>query len=385
MSPIIRAEVNPEILVWARESIGLMPSEAAKKARVPTERLLAWETGKAQPTLRQARLLAKAYRRPSAFFYLKVPPVEPPEIPDLRRLPHPVGYMPPQLVYEIRKARFRREIALEMYRALGEPVPDFSLQASFEESSEVVGARMREFLGFSLEEQTSCSSPYDALNAWMSAVEAAGILVFQFSYIDVSLVRGFSIADVPMPTISLNGADSPRARAFTLLHELCHLALGTGGICDLHESGDGVDVEVFSNAAAAAALVPAEAILGIPTVANNRDGPRWSDLQLGDLSTRFQVSKEVILRRLLTLGKTTRAFYRNKREEFKEEYKQLRTQGGGFLPYHRMILRNNGPAFTSLVLDAYQQQAITAIDVSRYLGDIKVNYIPAIQGELANA
>jgi Zn-dependent peptidase ImmA (M78 family) len=100
------------------------------------------------------------------------------------------------------------------------------------------------------------------------------------------------------------------------------------------------------------------------------------------LANRFKVSREVILRRLLSLGKTTPAFYREKRAEFEEEYEQIRQRKGGFIKYSKKVIRDNGTAYTSLLLDAYQQQAITAIDLSRYLGDIKLNHLDNIRNEL---
>jgi Zn-dependent peptidase ImmA (M78 family) len=383
---IIRAEVNPEILVWARNSIGLSLQDAAKKAQVPVYRLKEWESGDSKPTLRQARLLAKAYRRPSAFFYLEAPPDEPPQLPDFRTIPTAAEEMPPELIYEIRRARFRRDIAIRLRQVLSEPIPDFTLSASLDEDPEVVGSRIREHLGVSLEEQQSWETKYVALNSWIRSIEAAGVLIFQFSGIDVSLVRGFSIPDLPLPAISINGGDSPRARVFTLLHEICHLALGTGGVCDLHESNTFADAEVFSNAAAAQALVPADSILQQSMVSSSSVSKEWDDFELQDLADEYHVSREVILRRLLSLGKASPAFYRLKRQEWQEEYAKLsKKKDGGFFRYHKKVVRNNGLAFTSLVLDAYNQQAISAIDVSRYLGDIRLNHLPAIEGDVVNA
>jgi Zn-dependent peptidase ImmA (M78 family)/DNA-binding XRE family transcriptional regulator len=377
MPTIVRANVNPRILVWGREHAGLSPEDAARKVGVSLEKLRAWEAGDARPTVRQARLLGKAYRRPSAFFYLYNPPESPPDLPDFRRLPDAQREMTPDLLYEVRRARFRRDIALEVFPILGEKIPGFELEVSASETPEVVGMLIRRYLALEEKEQFSWRGPYKALNAWTRAVESAGILVFQFSGVDVRLARGFSIADTP-----LNGADSPRARIFTLLHECCHLALGTGGLCDLHENHGSESIETYCNAAAAESLVPSSLLLQQREVADNLGEPFWPNSVLNTLANRFSVSREVILRRFLHLGKTTPAIYREKREEFEEEYKRLRERGGGFIKYPKKVVRDNGHAFTSLLLDAYQQQAITAIDLSRYLGDIRLNHLDSIQNEL---
>lgn len=382
MAGIIRAKLNPGILVWAREQAGISPEAAARKAGASIERLLSWETGTAQPTLRQARLLAKAYRRPSALFYLESPPHAPPELRDFRRLPEEDTEQTPNLLYEVRRARFRREIALEIFRGIDEEVPSFALTASPDEPADTVGARLRSYLGVEMDEQFSWSSSYEALKNWAEAAEAGGVLVFQFSGIDVSVLRGFSISEHPLPVLSLNAKDAPHGRVFTLLHELCHVALGAGGLCDLHEDDRDLSLEAYCNAAAAAALVPSRLLLSQPEVARNLGDPQWSDDTLRALSGRFHVSREVVLRRLLTVGRTTTAFYQRKRDEFREEYEALRGEGTGFAWYHKIVLRNNGTAFTSLLLDAYHQEVITAIDVSRYLGAIRLNHLESIQHEL---
>jgi Zn-dependent peptidase ImmA (M78 family)/DNA-binding XRE family transcriptional regulator len=386
MKETIRADINPEILEWARKSIRIPQDEAARKIRVSENTLRAWESGEKKPTLRQLRLIGKAYRRPSAFFYLDSPPEEAKDMPDYRVLPDQVSDMPPELIYEIRKARYRRERALELFYQMNEEVPDFSLSKEIINYPEQTAENLRKAIGISINQQRSWKNKYEALNGWIMAIENSGVMVFQFSGIDVKVVRGFSIAEFPLPIISLNGGDSPYGRIFTLIHELTHLSMGAGGLCDLHNSGNMDDIEVFCNAIAGAVLVPREAVLSDPLVVNNSNS-EWQDNQLEELSSKYQVSNEVILRRLLTLGKTTNDFYKSKREEFTKAYAEIslaKKTSGGFLPYHKKVLRNNGKKYTSLILDAYRQQAISAIEVSRYLGDIKLNHLFAIEGELAN-
>ena len=71
-----RTEANPTpaVLKWARESAGLTPELAARKATLAVERLSAWEAGKLRPTFAQLRKLSEVYKRPLAAFYLATPP-----------------------------------------------------------------------------------------------------------------------------------------------------------------------------------------------------------------------------------------------------------------------------------------------------------------------
>ena len=61
--------INPNVLVWARERMGLSVEEAAEKVPVKVERLMAWEANDASPTINQARKLAKIYDRPFLEFF----------------------------------------------------------------------------------------------------------------------------------------------------------------------------------------------------------------------------------------------------------------------------------------------------------------------------
>src|SRR5439155_8016363 len=72
--------------------------------------------------------------------------------------------------------------------------------------------------------------------------------------------------------------------------------------------------EVFCNAVAAAAMVPREALLSEALIAAYPARPRdWSDDELNSLGRVFGVSDEVILRRLLTMGRTSQEFYAQRR------------------------------------------------------------------------
>jgi hypothetical protein len=74
MPSSIPALVEPTMLRWARESIGLDAVAASKKLDLPDDRVAAWESGGVQPTVAQLRRAAKLYRRSLGVFYLQAPP-----------------------------------------------------------------------------------------------------------------------------------------------------------------------------------------------------------------------------------------------------------------------------------------------------------------------
>lgn len=68
MGKSIPAIVTPEVLSWARGLDKITVDEIAKKIKVDTAKVLAWEAGSEYPTLAQAKNLAK----PNIVFHLPI-------------------------------------------------------------------------------------------------------------------------------------------------------------------------------------------------------------------------------------------------------------------------------------------------------------------------
>lgn len=387
MAKRVEALVKPELLVWAREDAALGVEKAAKKAQVSPERLESWETGERRPTIRQLRLLANAYKRPLALFYLPKPPKDFEPLRDFRRFPGELAPPEsPELRFAVRKARDRREIALELYEQLEGELPKFSGEASLLDDPETLALSIRDLLGITLQDQLEFRGSYDAFNSWRSALENAGVLVFQASRIKLEEMRGFSIGERPFPVIVVNIKDFPVGRIFTMLHEFTHILLGNTGICDLEEEGDRPrdyqQVEIFSNRVAGATLVPEHDLLRERLVVEKGLGAEWSDQEILKLARRYRVSREVVLRRLLILERTTTEFYRTKRRELQEEWIARReaVAAGPVLP-HRKAISSGGPLFTRLVLESYHRENITAADLSSLL-NIRLKHLGRIERDV---
>jgi Zn-dependent peptidase ImmA (M78 family)/DNA-binding XRE family transcriptional regulator len=388
---VARAPIEPSVLVWARETAGMSQDQAAMALGVPSAQVRKWETGDLHPTMGQLRTIAEKYRRPLGTFLLREPPQEAAQTPhDFRHL---AGGIPaaksPALIAQLRLAANRRVQALELYDELGERPPVFSLMATVDESADVVAERVRAFLNVSLDEQRRWRTPEVALAAWKEAFEAAGVLVFQFSKLDVTQMRGVSLADLPLPVIITNAKDSPSARVFTLFHELAHLALRSSGLCDLDQGDtrppEEQRTEVFCNAIAAAALVPKRALLSLPYV-RARPGVtiEWTDDEIDQIRREFGVSRFVVLRRLVATDRASQHYYGKRHDVWGDEFAALQQKDTGkpvIVPPFRSSLASNGKQFARLVLRAYYDDRITLSDVSEYLR-LKVRHVPAIEREL---
>jgi len=378
----VEALIKPELLVWARESAGLTPAEAARKVRVKEERLTSWEQGEHRPTINQLRGLGRVYKRPLAVFYLPEPPKDFQAMHDFRRLPGDVaGPESPALRLEIRKARYRRDVASALLKALGQKPPDLTVQGELREDPEELARKARTVLGVSYQEQSDWQNPYDALNGWRNALETLGILVFQASGVAVSEMRGFSLSETALPVIVVNAKDHPHGRIFSMFHEFAHLMLRREGLCDLVEDGrrppEEQRVEVFCNHVAGAVLMPSDMLLE-EEIVQARRVENWSAEELGKLAKTYRVSREALLRRLVILGKASEDFYREKREQFLNEIARREAKADGFAPPYRKAISSAGKTFVRLVLDSFYQEKITSSDVSDYL-EVRLKWMPKIE------
>jgi Zn-dependent peptidase ImmA (M78 family) len=389
----VKAKVNPELLVWAREDAGLTLAEAAHKLRIQADLFEAWEGGIERPTIPQMRRIADLYKRPLALFYLSERPTGFMVIRDFRRLPGEKLFdYSPELRVAMRRAQECRRIALELAEEVDTRFGAFDTRCSLADSPDDVAARIRDKLGVTTPVQVQWREPSHAFRAWRERCESAGVLVFQASSFSPQVARGFSIAENVLPVIVVNRKDAPSGRVFTLLHELTHILLHQGGVCDLRQNArritDEQRIEVFCNAVAGSALVPTDHLRSHPVVAGHApERLEWNDEEIEALSETFACSREVIVRRLLALRRTSLGFYEKKREAYEKDLERIRLRKAkSKKPMKRNIPGETvsalGRPFISLALETYHQQRITLNDLSDILGD-KSRHIEKIERRLA--
>src|SRR5258707_13999585 len=113
-----KAYITPSVIKWARETAHMSLETAASKVPVSLERLVQWESGASQPTIRQAEILAKAYKRPFALFFLPKPPIDFTPLQDFRR--KVAGPLTTGSIFIIREIRQRQAWTREYYEENGE-------------------------------------------------------------------------------------------------------------------------------------------------------------------------------------------------------------------------------------------------------------------------
>lgn len=383
----VPALVKPKLLAWARESAGLSLDQAAERTKFDLQTLEAWESESAEsaPTIAQLRKLGEAYKRPIAVFFLSEPPQGFAAHREFRRL---AGILPgkesPELLLALRWAVYRREAAMELYRLTGEAPHQLGAALHPRMDVEEAGRAIRELLGVTWHGQMEWSGAHAALAAWRSAMEARGVLVFQSSGMELAEMRGTCIPDQPLPVILLNAKDAPHGRVFSLVHEFAHILLHIGGHQTSRMAGarspEEQPLEVAANAFAAAALLPAHSFL--MTAAQYPGAPEGDDEALRRLAQKVKVSPEVILRRLVTLRKAQEGTYRRKRDAWGARLWFLRGPAGGPVPMEVRTIASDGPGYTRLVMDAYDQRLITTNAASNFLG-VKPRHFANIRRHLS--
>jgi transcriptional regulator with XRE-family HTH domain len=387
MPAAIPAEVNPGLLVWAREQSGYTLEVVARRLGVAPDRLVSWERGERRPTVRQAQRLARYYHRPFGVFFLPQPPSVPPLAAEYRRLPGVTpGVESPEFRFALRVMSRRREVMLELQEELGLPVTAFTAAARLSDGVLVVGRRMRQALGLELDEQLAWHDDWQAWRRWRALVEAAGILVFLFPKVPLTETRGVSLLDSPLPVLGINSREqAPGARIFSLLHEVVHIALALGheeqvALREPRSDAQWENVERFAEEAASEAIIPWDALdEALKTVSMARD--QWNVAQVRALATRFRVTPLAMATRLRAAGALSWDGYVRWKISWNEYVSNLKPRHGGIATPVDKTLARGGRPFAQLVLEALDANRITAVDACQYL-DLRFDHVETLRAEL---
>ena len=384
----VKANITPKVLLWARDTAGYSVDEIAAKLnrkRVSSATIEAWEAGKDKPTYAQLEKLAEYYKRPIAVFYFPTPPREENINIKFRSLPrdHSLS-LSPRMRYLVRKALVKQ---IDLYDLHWDAVPEYiqtfrdKIPDSDLHNARAVAYRVRDIIGISLEKQFSWHDADDALQQWRSALENIGIWVFKDSFKDDNY-SGFCLDDTHFPVIYINNSMAKERQIFTLFHELAHLILRKSGV-DFrrnieNELFDRYRVEeVFCNAFAGAFLVPDDSI----NIYREPD-----DTEIIDYAKRYNVSRQVILRKYLDRKLISKSFYDEKIGAWKDNWEnsgrvhkgsdENKTGGGNYYATQKSYLGNK---YMRLVYSQYYSQRIDQYQLADYLG-VKIPSLATLEG-----
>ena len=384
MAKSVQALITPEVLKWAREEyIRLELPEAANLIKVSQEKLEKWESGDEQPTIRQLKDIAKKYNLHITIFYLSEPPKGFPMLVDHRVLGGSKSIDDQQsyrLKVNIIEAFQRRELLLYLYELLDRSPQKVTLKIDSKDTHNIAAHKIKQFLEYDPEELPRTKNHNKTYKFWKKLVESKGILVCQTISrlpMDLETVRGFCIAQNPFPVIVINSKDSILGKIFTIFHELVHIGLGHSAIQNTNlgevNKPDLKEIEVFCNYVAGEVLVPKEELLRIINMETLEE-------DLPEIRKHFQVSSEVIMRRLLIHDKISNTRYQKFRKEQQENYNQ--EKNNFIVPPHTRLLNISGELFARTAFSAYYEEQITMSELSSFFSNCDTKHLTKIESAI---
>lgn len=383
-----KAYITPNVLKWARESARMTEETAAAKIpKLTVEKLKEWEDGTSQPTIRQAQILAKAYKRPFALFFLPEVPRDFQPLQDFRKSGS--KELTTSSIFIIREIQQKQAWISDVYSENNEEKLPFVGRFSLNSNPKDVADDILATLGINpVKYKTD-----NPIREWINAAESNGIFVSRTSFIhskmklDSEELQGFAIADEFAPFVFVNSDDWNAPQLFTLVHELAHIWIAATGISNEIEpeiaNRDKFNpIELFCNEVAANALIPSEIILNIDrrVFKNSQD--------IFKTAKNFGVSSFAFLVRALNLQLVTNSEYRVLKRQAEIDYQAFlkreaekkaalklkqKEKPGGPNPY-LLRLNKNSRLFTQVVLDALRSGFVQPTQASFLLGTPSNNF-----------
>lgn len=369
-------KIEPNVLIWARETAGLSIEEAARKLGLSgPDRLRALEGGLRQPTRRQLSNMSEKYRRPLLAFYLPRPPQKLDRGQDFRTLHEDQPAESEALVNALlRNVQVRQGLVRSALEEAEEDVPiPFIGTATIQDGVENLVKKIEQTLTFTARDFRRYNTVSDAFAALRDATEKAGVYVLlmgnlgtHHTDIDVDIFRGFALADDVAPFIVINENDARSAWAFTLLHELAHLWLGQTGISGYEGEAE---IERFCDAVAARFLLNPNDLANIGyEEASNLEELKYL---IGDFATETNLSRKMISYNLLRNGKIGRTEYLNLNKAFDVERLERNTERpkNESRPDYYVVRRHRvGPGLVGVVKRLVSGGALSATKAGQVLG-----------------
>ena len=395
---MIKANINSELLSWAREQASLTREEAAEKIELkPLKDLSAvdilkkWENGQDRPTRNQLEKIAKAYWQSVYVFYLDTPPSLSFDIVDFRTIgDQENSTLSPKLSAIIRRLLGQQSEIKYLLEQQIPPAKPLSWvgQHTIQTPIETIIAELKQHLG--LTEEKRKSSQTELLKHLREKIEQMGVFVLfagdlgsYHSKIDVDEFRGIALSDTQAPFILINSNDAKAAQIFTMLHELAHIAFGQSSLSNfsyLNTQTSHKDIETVCNRIAAEILLPEQDIL---QEWNTHKTKPFEDA-INTIASLFSVSPIASARRLLNLGQISKERYWNFYEEQKklwEESKKKQKEKPGGPSYLAVKQYSLGKKMIHTVLKALKKEEITYIHAHRILG-IKTRHFDSLQKDI---
>lgn len=369
----MKIKVNNDILVWARQELNITQEEVADRMGRNIEDIINWEEEKDYPTYAQLEKLAYTiYKRPLAVFFFPNIPNIPKNNGKFRTLDNEIfNEIPTRIIELMNQARVMQLNLQELDSNSRIRITELELDIHEQNFYE----KLRDVLGVDLELQKKAKNMSDAFEMWRSAFYECGVYVFKEAFKDNSF-SGFCLYDIKYPVIYINNSMSYSRQIFTLFHELCHILIKTSGIDKANDDYisrlelDNRKLEMICNMFAGKFLVPTNDLLKLI------DNVEINEKNIEKLSKKYSVSRDVILRKLLDMGKISKEAYEKKHSDYQEEmYRKPINSGGG--NYYNTKKAYLGENYINDVCSNYYSGKIDLYETANYL-NVRVEAIPQL-------
>lgn len=327
------------------------------KQKLP--KIEAYLTGQEKPTFNQLSTIAKLINIPTGLLLLNQFIASPEIEADFRTIDFKtINEMSKELRETIvdmqdKQAFLREEIIGEL---------PFIGQFTLEDSDEKILNTIRHYLG---ENITS-----GRFSTYRNELNQLGVFVFingivkenTHRNLNLEEFRGFVLSDNKAPIIFINQKDSNTGRLFTLIHEFVHLFFGQDHLLDLTEFPLN-PLEVKVNRITAEILVPKDIFL---SKYNEQLG---IDVNLNNLAKYFEVSKQVVVRRMYDLKFISKVKYQEIVKQLKEEFQSMQSPKNKITGNYRNTLKYRvDPNFYQYVSNAVKEQRLSYTEAFRLIG-----------------
>ena len=369
--------INPDIIKWARERSGYTVEAIATTLKKDVSIINNWESGERRLTYVQLEALADKYKRPIAIFFFPDPPEEQNIAENLALRSSDNEHLEPRIHILLRHAYARQLSLMELNMGTNPTEKKIfrDLHARPTDSATALAQETRFYLDITVETQTSWKTAAEALENWRYSVEEAGIFVFKEAFQDDS-VDAFCLVHDEFPVIYLNNSRPPVRQIFSLFHELAHLLLGENDVTRGINRRRG-QIEIFCDQFAADFLVPSDDLKTHLTFSV------YDDEAIEKLANYYNVSRPVILLKLVDRGIYTQHNYWQKIDQWTDEYEHhlkkesdSNTSSGG--SYYNTLTTYLGHRFMELAFGKYRQGQCSIEQLAEHL-NVKVKHLPQLE------
>lgn len=369
-------QVNPDRITWCLAENQITLEDLASELTIALSTLAKALEGEAALSVIQLSKIAQYFSRGILFFLERESAVgENVHSAQFRTLTNQKSRLSRKVKALVERVENHRQIFVSLLEDLDERTdPEWRPSyIDFDRTDDIkrVAEMARAWLGLKATE---------TFDSYRQAVESKGILIFlsngyagKWQIAKDDPVGGFSLYYPSYPVIVVKKQNSEGRQAFTLMHELGHLLLHQDSFVDEDQEFYSYEgKERMANSFAGNLLVPDSHLTEIDIKEFPHDSASAYDEFLREYCSKWSVSAEVILRRLLDEGHLKQKQYQAYRF-WRSSLPAPEPATGGSRSRYQEPIRIFGEPFVNTVFDALHTNKITLTKASAYLDNLKIS------------